>query len=403
MSADQLTNWISQNQENKGYWYVKRLSGNDTQATGSHQAGPYIPNRTAFQMLPELYAPDVDNPRVVLRLVSDSHDHEAVATIIWYNNRLRGGTRNEIRMTNLGGYRSPLLDAENTGAIAILLILDHPERREARYWVCRDSSEENVAEAAFGPIEPSVPWFSATSGAGVLGAAGVPSRPDCWLTLEQMPSEWREVFPTPQEVFDKAISLRSYQGEPVDSRLVSRRACEYNVFQSAEYAFEMKDLQSGFDSIDAFLSKAQRVLQRRKARSGRSLELQVRAILYEEQVPFKFQPRTEAGNRPDFVFPSQEAYDDSSHPSERLRMLAVKTTVKERWRQVLEEANRIPTKHLLTLQEGVSERQFAQMQDAGVRLVVPRTLHSKYPMPIRPQLMTVRDMLEDFRSVADQT
>ena len=82
-------------------------------------------------------------------------------------------------------------------------------------------------------------------------------------------------------------------------------------------------------------------------------------------------------------------------------MLAVKTTVKERWRQVLEEADRIPTKHLLTLQEGVSEGQFAQMATAGVRLVVPKTLHSKYPVTVRSQLWTLGDMLEDFRSIVE--
>jgi hypothetical protein len=56
-------------------------------------------------------------------------------------------------------------------------------------------------------------------------------------------------------------------------------------------------------------------------------------------------------------------------------MLAAKTTCKDRWRQILNEADRIPAKHLLTLQEGVSEGQFREMNDAGVRLVVPRALH----------------------------
>jgi hypothetical protein len=60
-------------------------------------------------------------------------------------------------------------------------------------------------------------------------------------------------------------------------------------------------------------------------------------------------------------------------------MLAAKTTVKDRWRQVLNEANRIETKHLLTLQEGVPEGQFTEMQDAKVNLSFLRTCTSHTP------------------------
>ena len=39
----------------------------------------------------------------------------------------------------------------------------------------------------------------------------------------------------------------------------------------------------------------------------------------------------------------------------RSRMLAAKTTCHDRWRQLIDTAGPIPVKHLLTLQEGVSE------------------------------------------------
>ena len=82
-------------------------------------------------------------------------------------------------------------------------------------------------------------------------------------------------------------------------------------------------------------------------------------------------------------------------------MLAVKTTVKERWRQILEEeeADRIPVKHLLTLQEGVSEQQFAQIRDAGVRLVVPEPLRITFPRTIRAEIMTLSDVVEELRGL----
>ena len=58
-------------------------------------------------------------------------------------------------------------------------------------------------------------------------------------------------------------------------------------------------------------------------------------------------------------------------------MLAAKTTCKDRWRQILNEAARIDVKHLLTVQEGVSSPQFREMKEEGVRLVVPKTLHKR--------------------------
>jgi hypothetical protein len=81
-------------------------------------------------------------------------------------------------------------------------------------------------------------------------------------------------------------------------------------------------------------------------------------------------------------------------------MLAVKTTCRDRWRQVLNEADRVATKHLLTLQEGVSEAQHKEMREAGVVLVVPRGLHGSYPKAVRPHLMTLESFIGDVRLLA---
>jgi hypothetical protein len=81
-------------------------------------------------------------------------------------------------------------------------------------------------------------------------------------------------------------------------------------------------------------------------------------------------------------------------------MLAAKTTCKDRWRQVINEADRIETKHLLTLQEGVSEGQFKEMQDAKVQLVVPEELHKSFPKEVQPHLMTLESFLADIRLIS---
>ena len=90
-------------------------------------------------------------------------------------------------------------------------------------------------------------------------------------------------------------------------------------------------------------------------------------------------------------------------PAYGLRMLAVKTTCRDRWRQVLNEADRIGTKHLLTLQEGVSANQFREMTDAGVRLVVLEPLVTKYPKSVQPHLQTLESFIGDVRLLARAT
>ena len=77
-------------------------------------------------------------------------------------------------------------------------------------------------------------------------------------------------------------------------------------------------IKYGFDKMQTFLALAQTILQRRKARSGRSLEIHARAIFKEEGLRedrhFSYQVVTPQGRRPDFVFPSEAAYSGSDIP-----------------------------------------------------------------------------------------
>ena len=160
----------------------------------------------------------------------------------------------------------------------------------------------------------------------------------------------------------------------------------------------MPQIKKGFSTIEEFTEHANSLLNRRKSRSGRSLELQAKAIFDEEGLTsYAHDVISEGKKRPDFMFPSQEAYQDPSFPSKKLRMLAAKTTCKDRWRQVISEADRIDQKHLLTLQEGVSLNQHKEMKEAGIVLVVPAPLHKKYHKAIRPNIMDFNDFVVDTK------
>lgn len=402
MSVSTLIDWLDDQTSANIFWFVKRLSGNDTLANGSHQAGPYIPRDILLEVFPSLKRSNKPNPDKWFELYIDSHPEVRSIRAIWYNNAVLGkGTRNETRLTNFGGKESILLDPESTGSLVVFAFHrdEFGEASSCHVWKCDNEIEEDLVEERVGPIEPGRYrlWAAGTSELLQFGT----SNSNCSMTAAEIPQTWLSDFPSGEEIVKAAIERRRDSNLPVDTRLIRRRDCEFAIYQSLEAAIELPHITQGFPSVDAFIQRAQTVLQRRKARSGRSLELHIREIFREEylqdNIHFAYQAETESNKKPDFIFPSQRAYQDPNYPSNQLRILAVKTTCKDRWRQVLNEANRISQKHLLTLQEGISEKQFHEMCQANITLVVPQPLHSKFASSIQPHLQTLESFLADIR------
>ena len=393
-----LPDWIDAYSGGNAVWYAKRLSANDTQASGGHQAGPLILRDLIRAVFPSMDRPQASNPDKRFDLYIDSHSDARRVRAVWYNQ----GTRNEARITNLGGRQSVLLDPESTGA---LVVFSFPNGRgnendECHVWVCDHETEADLIEERIGPVEPGRTriWSADEIQRQLLPD---PVRTDCWLKPEEIPTEWLQVFPSGETIVKKALELSPLSGFSVDARLTRRLECEYQIFQSVEEATELPVIRAGFDNMGAFLARAQSVAQRRKSRAGRSLELNVRELFLEENLreglDFQYQPESELRKRPDFLFPNEARYKDASYPQDRLMMLGVKMTVRDRWRQVVLEADRIASKHLLTIQRGVSENQFREMHEAGIRLVVPQSLTVHYPKSVQPCLQTLESFIADVR------
>jgi hypothetical protein len=366
----------------------KRLSANDTGATGGHQVGLYVPNRVAFAVHPALDSTE-RNPRRPIELRLISHGQTSTPNLIYYNNRRRDpkGTRNECHLTGFGGRVSGFQDPENTGALVVISF--DQGGRSAEAWLAVSPKEEDTIEDVLGPVEPGVVGFIGADVAGNLVFFEQRPEPDpCRPAAGDLPAAWKDRFPTAAEL--AAESARRVPGSgDIDARFTRRHECEYSLFKVVEEDHLLPAIGPGFAFVADFLVLAQSTLQRRKARAGRSLELQLALIFDEEQIEYVAQPETEPGHRPDFVFPSLERYRVASVGDPSLAMLAVKSTLRDRWRQVLREADKIPRKHLLTLDQGVSEAQFQDIARSGIQLVVPEGRIRSFPRGVRRHVQSL--------------
>ena len=158
-------------------------------------------------------------------------------------------------------------------------------------------------------------------------------------------------------------------------------------------------LREGFNQgkdvdVDEFISFSLSVQNRRKSRAGYAVENHLHWIFSRYRLKFERNAKTENRSKPDFLFPGTREYHDSMFPMEKLSMLGVKSSCKERWRQVLAEADRIPNKHLLTLEPGISENQTTQMDYNNLKLVIPEPLHQTFTVTQQGWLMTLENFID---------
>lgn len=210
--------------------------------------------------------------------------------------------------------------------------------------------------------------------------------------LDDMLRRFNAGFPTTKVFSAYARSTLkdiSPQDAP-DEVLMAWMEREEILFRTLERHLIGDRLTQGFDGdVNGFLAFSLSVQNRRKSRVGLALENHLELMFTECGIRHTRTGVTENKSKPDFIFPGRTEYHSPAFDPVNLTMLGVKSTCKDRWRQVLAEADRITDKHLLTLETAISPNQTDEMQAKNLQLVLPRGLHHTYTAAQQAWLMDV--------------
>lgn len=359
--------------------YCKFLSANDSGETGGHQSGILI-SKSAKSML--WTDQEMKDNHILKRhgIIKWQNEYVTDCTFTWYE------SKNELRITGFGRGKSPL-KPEFTGALFVL-IKDSEEEFQGFFLNTEDEIEEFLDTFGLTPAETNRP----------IEVNRVDPEIRERQAIETFISGLKVDFPASSEMSSAArlIQFEVYKNRHLvvkdpDTMLLLWTEEEYRLFRALEHARYGETVARGFTTVDEFIVLANKVLNRRKSRAGKSLEHHLAAIFDGNHIQYTAQAVTEGNKKPDFLFPSEVAYHNDDFSIEKLCTLAAKTTCKDRWRQILNEANRLRDdfKYLCTMQQGITSAQMDEMQAEKVILVVPRQYHSAYPRERRDRIWTI--------------
>lgn len=368
--------------------YCKFLSANDSGATGGHQSGILI-SKSAKDMM---FTQALGNENILKRTVEIQwqNDLRTESSFTYYS------SKNELRITKFG--RSfPFLNPEQTGALFVFT-RQSADQYSAFFLETEDDIEQFLSAFGIGPTETNQ----------MIDTSAVLPETQERIAIQEFIDTLTVDFPLSDVMSAAARDIQNhvynhleYIRTNPDRKIIEWTNTEYALFRAIEHARYGDKISHGFTSVDEFITMANMVLNRRKSRAGKSLEHHLSAIFDGNNIQYTAQSVTEGNKKPDFLFPSQAAYHNATFPTDKLISLAAKTTCKDRWRQVINEADRLRglPKYLCTLQQGISPAQMDEMQAENVILVVPRPYIASYPADRRDRIWTVTKFVDYVREV----
>lgn len=372
------------------YAFCKFTSANDAGSTGAHQAGYYIPKSAWPIMFDSPGRKGENKDRIITIKWQDVFETES--RFIYYGQ----GTRNEYRLTRFGrGF--PFLTDDNVGDLFILCQI------EQNYYEAYVLSADDDIDSFLGAI-----GISPTETNGLISMQQITPNPedlihqlfqeilvqyDQFPATNMMAQYARECYMRAHHINDEFL-----QNNP-DTSLLAWINTEYDLFKAFENKLYSPEISRGFGNVEALITYSNQILNRRKSRAGKSLEHHLSGIFTANHLRFETQVITEEHKKPDFIFPDGESYHNFEFPADDLIFLGAKTTCKDRWRQILNEADRIPVKHLFTLQQGISKNQLTEMYRENVRLVVPEPYKTSFDPTFRDRILTLKQFTDTVRQI----
>jgi hypothetical protein len=341
--------------------------------------------------------------------ISDNDEEPAVSDdfLTWYDAREAHLTRSEHR---LYFPKTPVSDCAAEGDLlvigrrpdeSVLVIIAQGGSTIANQvlWLFHVELKESFAFSVREELETEQDRIEFTS-RFILEQIGIPVETTAESYLDEILQRFGPAFPPTRQF--SAFARATVQGvEPADApdaALMAWMEREEILFRTLEKHILAERLIQGFEGdVEGFLEFSKSVQNRRKSRVGFAFENHVEVILASSGIQHSRAPVTEGRCRPDFLFPGMQQYRDQSFDPHLLNMLGVKSTCKDRWRQVLTEAARIPEKHLLTLETAISQNQTDEMQANGLRLVVPEALHATFNESQCAWLLTFAEFISFLR------
>lgn len=387
----------------------KRLSAVEADVRSSHQH-----EFNGVAALKRIFgqAPGPEHHAARFVYLRDYQDEPIVADgeLTWYDARERHPTRSEHRL-----YFRPNAVMDRAGTGDQLIIGCRPDGSVLVVVAEAGSTVAAQLRWLFGVADLADQGFFVRDGLDsehdrlalasriVLENIGIEPKPPPDTYLEGLIARFAAGFPTTREFSDYARStlpeVRPADGP--DAALTAWMEREELLFRSFERHLIADRLMQGFGDVDAFIAFSLSVQNRRKSRAGFALENHLASLLGTDGVRFARGAVTENRSKPDFLFPGTAEYRDPDFPTSRLTSLGVKSTCKDRWRQVLAEADRVEHKHLLTLEPAISTNQTDEMRARQLQLVLPHSLHDTYSTAQQAWLMDVSGFVKMLRERQD--
>lgn len=404
---------------------VKKLSRNDTSwadDSGKHQAGFYIPTALReSRFFPPLEATNSEKPHIFfaeLQVLWPQTGESTLSNMRHYSNkgsethftRVPKTLFKELTPASLllaGRFVRPvagcgwwivILDSAGEEAELLETVLDIPVDFHHGIFPAQDFKSSQRADQD--EMEQLIEQFREAIRTGSLAdlAARYATIPDPATIARQAREQWLQVEGFGS--FDPWVIA-----EPGDAIMKISREIEYRIYRAHELrrrASELLSILSGgsdlastvvrnYPEIDAVLLSAS---QQRKTRAGRSFEHHIAAALEAGNVLFQEQAVT-GGRRPDFVMPDLRTLRSKGrHPSDAL-VLAAKTTLRERWKQVSSERLNCDV-YLATVDDRVAAPSIREMAGSGIQLVVPESLKdsSEAYYKTEPNVLTFREFFD---------